>query len=143
MLLIVHQCFLMILSRKSIARKTTLQTTNNFLHSLTNQILLFTHQISEKEFAVLCECYYVNGKDLNSGIIVIPTYSISYKNYSFFFTPWFGYYCPLRPYTFLQRLLTRMFLSPFEGIHKLRHTLKGDGGGRQSVTLCDKRGEES
>ena len=30
MLLIVHQCFLMMLSRKIIARKTTLQTTNNF-----------------------------------------------------------------------------------------------------------------
>ena len=30
-LLIVHQCFLMMLSRKIIVRKTTLQTTNSFL----------------------------------------------------------------------------------------------------------------
>ena len=30
MLLIVHQCFLMMLSRKIIVHKTTLQTTNNF-----------------------------------------------------------------------------------------------------------------
>ena len=30
MLLIVHQCFLMMLSRKIIVRKATLQTTNKF-----------------------------------------------------------------------------------------------------------------
>ena len=33
MLLIVHQCFLMMLSRKIIVRKATLQTTNKFFFS--------------------------------------------------------------------------------------------------------------
>ena len=34
MLLIVHQCFLMMLSRKMIVRKATLQTTNQFFCSM-------------------------------------------------------------------------------------------------------------
>ena len=37
MLLIVHQCFLMILSRKIIIRKGTLQTTNKFLRARKSQ----------------------------------------------------------------------------------------------------------
>ena len=30
------------------------------------------------------------------------------------------------------------FNSHLGGIHKLRHTLRADGGGRRNVTLCDK-----
>ena len=38
MLLIVHQCFLMMLSRKMIVRKATLQTTNKFFYNKYLQI---------------------------------------------------------------------------------------------------------
>ena len=39
MLLTVHQCFLMMLSRKIIVRKATLQTTNNFFRDYVMMIL--------------------------------------------------------------------------------------------------------
>ena len=31
---------------------------------------------------------------------------------------------------------------PLGAIHKLRHTLRGGGGGRRSMTLCDKGAED-
>ena len=49
MLLIVHQCFLMMLSRKIIVRKTTLQTTNKFFAYLLNAYLI----VPREKFQIL------------------------------------------------------------------------------------------
>ena len=60
MLLIVHQCFLMMLSRKIIVRKATLQTTNKFFKSQeitsmsTFRVLLLGIQSTWTEWMTTC-----------------------------------------------------------------------------------------